>query len=667
MSIHKLFYPKGVVVAGSASPGKLGQVLLERLLNAGFPSVFALNPKAIGWGAAPGFISARQIEAPLDLAVIVSPAATVADVLADCGEAGVRAAIIISSGFSEAGNAEGERQLQEVAARYGISYTGPNCAGLINTGNNLLASLEAAPPPGATSLISQSGAVGGVMMDLAHSRGLGLAKFVSYGNGSGVNELDLLAYLADDQKTKVIAMYLENIKQGREFLALLRLVTAKKPVVVVKSGRTGSGQRATLSHTGALAGSDQVYDAALAQAGAIRVAGIEDMIDLCLAFSLPPMNSKKLAIITNSGGPAVLTADRADELGLKVAEPSLDCRLELASFLPPHAGLANPIDLTVEGDAAAYKRALLACLRENGAAIALYVGTPYLPAMPIAQAIAEAAAESGKPVATILQVGADIEEAQKYLLEANLPLFLSGERAVQALAYLARYQELKTAAAEPLPPKGKIGPGALLEQKAMELLQKSGMPTPPLALVKSPEEAIVAGAKLAYPLVAKVVSPEILHKSGQGGVILNIKDAAQLTEAFRRLIQLPGALGVLLYPMLKGDFELILGLSRDRQFGPVVVCGLGGIYTEILRDVALRIAPVSREEAETMLRQLRAYPILSGARGKQPLDLEALARLISNFSQLPFLYPDLEEADINPLFVSGAEFIAVDARIIGMK
>ncbi|MDR2713032.1 MAG: CoA-binding protein, partial [Clostridiales bacterium] len=361
MSIHKLFYPKGVVVAGSASPGKLGQVLLERLLLAGFPAVFALNPKAIGWGAAPGFVSARQIEAPLDLAVIVSPASTVADVLADCGEAGVRAAIIISSGFGEAGNAEGERQLQEVAARYGISYTGPNCAGLINTGNNLLASLEAAPPPGATSLISQSGAVGGVMMDLAEARGLGLAKFVSYGNGSGVGELDLLAYLANDPETKVIAMYLENIKQGREFLALLRQVTAKKPVVVVKSGRTGSGQRATLSHTGALAGSDQVYDAALAQAGAIRVAGIEDMIDLCQAFSsLSPMKSKKLAIITNSGGPAVLSADRADELGLEVGEPSPACREELASFLPSHAGLANPIDLTVEGDAAAYKQALLA-------------------------------------------------------------------------------------------------------------------------------------------------------------------------------------------------------------------------------------------------------------------------------------------------------------------
>ncbi|MEG1500631.1 MAG: CoA-binding protein, partial [Clostridiales bacterium] len=425
MSWQALFSPRGVIVSGSVSPGKLGNVLINRLLSGGCKNIYAVNPKGVGVGDIPGFKSAQEIGKPVDMVVIASPAKTVKDVLEDCGKAGVKAAIIISSGFSEAGHPELEAEMKEVATKYGIRYTGPNCAGLVNTHSDLFATLEAAPPKGKTALISQSGAVGGSIMAWAEEQGLGISKFVSYGNGSDLNELEFLRYLSEDDETAVIAMYVENIKNGRKFMEVLKEVTAKKPVVIIKSGRTSTGQRATLSHTGSMAGADTVYDAALKECGALRVESIEDMFDLCKGLSsLPPVKGNRLLIVTNSGGPGVMTADKAEEVGLNVVEPSDAVKGVLKGFLPAHAGVKNPVDLTVEGTGEEYGRAIIESMVEFDAAIALYIGTPYLEAMPIAEGVMHAAKETGKPVVSILQVGSDVQDSIEAMKKAGLPAFL---------------------------------------------------------------------------------------------------------------------------------------------------------------------------------------------------------------------------------------------------
>lgn len=672
MSFQALFNPRGVAVAGSVSPGKLGSVLINRLVEGGFEKIYALNPKAQGVGRVPGFASARDISEPVDLVVIASPAPTVKDVLEDCGKKGVKAAIIITSGFSEAGNAAGEEEIKQVAAKYGIRFTGPNCAGMVNTHCQLLATLEAAPPKGNTALISQSGAVGGAIMAWSREQGLGISKFVSYGNGNDLNELEFLQFLKDDPETRVIAMYLENVKNGREFMQVLKEVTAVKPVVVIKSGRTGTGQRATLSHTGSMAGADAVYDAALRECGALRVETIEDMLDLCKGFSyLPPVAGRRLAIVTNSGGPGVMAADKAEEVKLDVAEPSPELTKALKELLPPHAGVKNPIDLTVEGTGEEYRQALKGALQEYDAALALYIGTPYLEAMPIVRGIEAAAREGQKPVVSTVLVGSDVEQSIDFLKEYSLPNFVTGERAVRVLSRMAEYEEFKAKATSPagIPEKKGVLPGeaSVLEPDGMTLLKENGISVPEFRFAASREDAISASRALGYPVVMKVVSPQILHKSDCGGVILNIGDGEGAGKAFDQIQKAAEGRdfrGVIIYPMLKGGREVILGCTRDVQFGPVIAFGLGGIYTEVLKDIVLRVAPVDRMGAEEMIRSIRTYPILKGIRGQEPADLDALAEAIVNFSRLPFLYPDLEEADLNPVFVFPQGVLVGDVRLV---
>ena len=350
MNLDVMFSPKSTAVFGSASPGKLANVLVHRLMEGGMETIYAVNPKGLGVEAVPGYTSILEIEGPVDLAVIAAPAKTVAGIMEECGQKGVKAAIIISSGFSEAGNAAGEKEVMAIAGKYGIRCVGPNCAGLINTHGNLVATLETMPPKGSISMISQSGAVGGEFMALSGNDGVGIAKFLSYGNGADLTVIDLLEYLKTDAETKVIALYLESVKDGRAFMEAVKQAALVKPVVVVKSGRSSMGQRAAMSHTGAMAGSDAVFDAALKQCGAIRVDTLKELFEVCKGFSLmPPMEGRKIAIVTNSGGPGVMTTDRADKLNMQVPETSPEIRTALAEFLPAYAGMKNPVDITVEG------------------------------------------------------------------------------------------------------------------------------------------------------------------------------------------------------------------------------------------------------------------------------------------------------------------------------
>lgn len=679
-NFEAMFSPKGVAVYGSAAPGKLANVLVHRIVEGGLRDVYAINPKGLGVEdlGIPGFTTIADVEEPVDMAVIAAPAKTVAGVMEECGKKGVKAAVIISSGFSEAGNAQGEEEVIRIAKKYGIRCVGPNCAGLVNTHANLVATLETMPPKGSISMVSQSGAIGGSFMALSAADGVGIAKFLSYGNGADLTAIDLLKYLKDDPETKVVAIYVESVKDGREFMDTIREVAAVKPVVIVKSGRSSFGQRAAMSHTGSMAGADNVFDAAIKQCGAIRANTLKEMFEICKGFSLmPDMKGRKVAVITNSGGPGVMSTDKAEAEKLDIPVSSEALKEELASFLPPFAGMKNPIDLTVEGTGEQYELAIKAALKEMDAALVIYVGTPYLKSMPCAEGIVNASKSCGKPIAVMMQVGTDVEESIRYLRENQVPCYELGENAMTVFSRMALYYEKNRVQDTTGSCFYKVEAGGklfdadrdrLLEPEAMELLCKNAIPVPPHAFVKNKEEAMEKAQQVGFPLVMKIVSPQIIHKSDCGGVILPIQTAEEAGAAFEKLAVIGEGKdfkGALMVPMLKQGREVIFGLTRDPQFGPVVAFGMGGIYTEVLKDISLRIAPISKETAMEMIKELKTYPILAGVRGQKSVDMEKLADALVSFSKLPFVYPDLKEADLNPVFLYEDSLCAIDARVLG--
>lgn len=676
MSLERLFCPRGVVVVGSVAEGKLGYQLVRQILNGGFGAVFAVNPKGQGVFSVPGYRRVGEIEAPVDLAVIASPASSVPQVVEECGQAGVGVAVVITAGFSEVGNRAGEEEVQRVARRHGVRVVGPNCAGVMNTHYGLFASLETRPPAGWVALVSQSGAVGGAVLSWAEEQGLGFSKFVSYGNRADVDEVDLLRYLATDPETQVVALYVESVGDGRAFMRAVEEFSAHKPLVVIKAGRTVSGQRAAWSHTGALAGTDAVYEAALGQSGALRVHTVEELFDLCKGLvCAPPVRGRRVAIVTNSGGPGVMAADRAEELGLEVAEPGTALRRRLAGLLPSYGSLRNPFDLTVEGTGEGYRETLAAVLEEYDAAVAVNVAPAYLDSVPLARGVWEAAEGAGKTVVAAFMAGRVVAEAVSYLRERGVATYPSPERAVEVLARMAWYQEWREKVAagrcgadeqswepQPLP-----GEGPLLEPEAMAWLRENGLPVLEFREAGDAQQAVAACREIGYPVVMKVVSPDIVHKSEWGGVVVGIDDDDAARAAFERIRTAAAGKdfrGVVVYPQIEGAQEVLVGVSRDSQFGPVVVFGLGGIYTEVLRDFSLRVAPVRREEAEGMIRQVRGYAVLSGARGRAAGAVERLAELVVKVSHLPFRYPQVAELDLNPVFVRSDGVWVGDVRVL---
>ena len=668
-----LFEPRGVAVVGSASQGKIGYELIQQLTEGGFDRVVAVNPKGVGAFDVPGVTSLSEIpeDMTVDLAVIAAPAATVAGVLEDCGRAGVGAAVLITAGFSESGNHAEEEKVLRVAHTYGIRIIGPNCAGIVNTRHRLFPTLETRPPAGDVAFISQSGALGGAVLSWAEEQGMGFSKFVSYGNAADLSEIDLLDYLRNDEETKAVALYIESVSDGRRFMETARRLSAVKPLIVIKSGRSESGGRATLSHTGSMAGADAVYDAALTQCGAIRVAGVEEMFDLCRGFvSLPPVKGKRIAIVTNSGGPGVLATDAAESVGLEIISPSDALRTRLKETLHPYCSLGNPIDLTVQGTEDDYRNALVEILDEADAALAINVNTPYLDASPLARGVVAAAQATGKPVVANFMAGRTVETALPVLQNGDVPNFATGERAVRALGEMASWAAgCGVAEAGPriadetreLPWEGQA-----TEIDAMRWLQSNGVPVIAHRLCRTVEEAVEAQTTFDRPVAMKVVSPEILHKTDVGGVMLGLATGEEIGAAFDRMREIGGATfeGVLVTPMADHPVEVLVGLTRDPQFGPVIAVGMGGVLTEVLHDVCLRVAPVDEAEARRMLASLRGQPLLEGHRGRPACDISALAGLISRVSDLPFVYPEIGELDLNPVFCSETGCEAADARVV---
>ena len=675
MEFTNFFNPHSVAIVGSMSPGKLGAILAGQILEGGYQGILsAVNPKSEGALGIPGYPSTSAIPAVPDLALIVSPASTVASVLDECGRSGIHCALIITSGFSEVGNHEGEEEIKEVAHKHGIRFIGPNCAGIANARFSFFPTLELRTAAGGIGFITQSGALGGVVLGRAQQRGLGISKFISYGNGSDLSQVDFLNYLADDEDTKVIALYIESVANGRAFMNALAECSRRKPVLVIKAGRTTAGTRATASHTGSMAGSDAVYDAAIRSSGAIRVRTVDGLLDICEGFTqISHLDGKKIIIVTNSGGPGVLTADHAEEIGLSVAEPGTDLQAQLRTFLPGHCSLKNPIDLTVEGTEENYRNTLKSALKFYDAAVAINVGTPYLDNLSLARGVVDGARSSGKPILACFAPEQLMTESIKYMQQAGIACYPNGEQAVSVLAEIARYEGYRTrrfekkiiqstAVSRTLPGNGKM-----LEPEAMTWLKENGIPVPDFLVAANEKEAELACEKIGYPTVMKVVSPDILHKSDVGGVIVGILDEESARQAFKAIQKSATGKdfrGVVIYPMVKDAQEILLGLSTDSQFGPVVAFGLGGIYTEIWRDIVLRVAPVEPEEALEMIHDIRAIKLLKGARGKPPYDLKNLAKTLSTFSQLPFIYPQICEVDLNPVFLRPEGLVVGDVRVI---
>ena len=670
-----LFSPKSVAVIGSTSPGKLGAVLIQQLLDGGYKGkLAAVNPKGQGYKSIEGFTLLKEIGTPIETVVIASPAPTVPAVLEECGKHGVKAAIVITAGFKEIGNQTGEEKVLSVAKQYGIRLIGPNCAGLCNTAHAFFPTLEVQPPAGSVALISQSGAIAGSVLAGAARMGLGISKFVNYGNGSDLTVTDFLDYFREDDETAVVGVYIESVPDGRAFINALAACSSVKPVLVIKSGRTATGKRATASHTGSMAGADAVYDAVIQQAGAIRVKSVDELLQACKGFAeLPQISGDRVLIVTNSGGPGVLTADAADELGLKLDEPSPKVQAKLNRFLSEQCSLRNPIDLTVQGNKKDYQKTIEAAAEEYDAVIAVNITTPYLNSDELARGLIAAKQKSG--IAVLAHFGPQqfVSSSVKLLEDAGITTYESGEQAADVLSKMNGYYKNQTKLVgrnwQVWKDQGEAAfePGAVLEPQAIQWLQENGIPVPENRFCMNPAEVKDACDAIGFPVVMKVVSPQILHKSEAGGVIMNILDQKEAKRAFKTIqkrTEDQDFRGVMVYPLVKESQEVLVGLIHDPQFGPVVVFGLGGIFTEIWKDVVLRVAPLSQAQALEMIQSIRGIKVLQGYRGKVSCDFSALADLLVKFSELPFKYTHLAEIDLNPVFVFEKGLMVGDVRII---
>ncbi len=698
-SLNELFAPASVAVIGASNrTGTVGASLFRNVLGAGFRGVaYPVNPR---WSSVSGvrcYPSVRALPEAPELAVVIVPAVEVPAVVEELGESGTRGVIVVSAGFREVGGAGVAREddLIRRARRHRMSLVGPNCFGVLNTdpGVSLNATFsESLPPRGNIAFVSQSGALCAGILRYGIAERIGFSRFVSVGNRAGVDENDLLRSLADDAATSVVLLYVESLADGRRFLEVAREVTESKPVLVIKSGRTPAGERAAKSHTGSLAqsGRDQLYDALFEQSGVIRADTIGDLFRMAKVFSSGArLDGPRLAILTNSGGPGIVAADAAARQRLELATFSGRFRGELARGLSPSASVANPVDMTADAGPEQFSVTLRRLLRQSNVDGALVIATPTgtLTAEATAQAVLRGRGRNRKAVTACLFGLTDLSREVGDLEAHGVPTFTFPEEAVQGLGSLARYRAWATrkrtevrrfpvdrvAVRSALRQARRTGQLVLPEYLARTVLGAYGLRFPESRRVTTLREATDAAEAIGYPVVLKVASPDISHKTEVGGVALGIEDRtdlgatlARMHATVRRRAPRARIAGFEVEAEVRGGKEVLLGVQRDPGFGPVVVFGIGGIYVEVLRDVTFRLAPVRPLAARHMIESIRAYPLLEGVRGEPPSDLPALAEAIERVSQLAVELPEVVELDLNPMIVrsEGAGVLAVDARIV---
>lgn len=692
--LEGFFEPRAVAVVGAArEPGKVGHYVLQNLISAGFPRpIYPVNPKATEILGIDCYARLSELPGPCDLAVVVVPALAVPGVIDECAGSGIGSAIVISAGFKESGPSGGalEREVLARARKGGVRLLGPNCLGLISSASKLNASFaQAMPPAGDISFMSQSGALGTAILDYAAGEGIGLANFVSLGNKSDLTEIDLLRAWDADASTSVIVAYIESVTDGRRFVETAGRVSARTPVIAIKSGRSDAGARAVSSHTGSLAGSRVAYDSAFDKAGIIRAHDVQELFDLAAGFSQQPLPcGPGVALLTNAGGPAVLATDACEAAGLTLASLEAETIDALRGQLPPAAALYNPVDILGDATAERYRHALRALYRDPNVRAVIVILTPQAMTDPkeTALAVAEEAAVSGITTFASFMGRDSVEEAWGVLRDGKVPSFPFPERAVATLAAMDRYVAFRSRPKSMSPPvRGDAARVRLLldetraagrtfatEQAAAEIAEAYGLRVPAGGVARGLVRVRALAHRIGYPVVMKIASPDILHKSDVGGIQTGITGDEELAGAYETIVgraraYAPDAIihGVHLQQQVPPGREVIIGVDRDPQFGPILMFGLGGVYVEVLKDVTFRMCPVTPKEARDMVSEIRAYGLLRGARGEKPADVDAVVEALLGISSLVMDFPEIVELDINPLIVgdAGEGAFAADVRI----
>jgi len=698
-ALDALMRPQSVAIVGASSdPTKIGYTVVNNIIEGGYQGkIYPVNPKASEILGHKAYPTLQDIPGPVDAAVITVPAKFVLPVVEDAGKKGVKGLIIITSGFGEVGNKELEAELVSKAKEYGIRIMGPNIVGTLSNAEKLNASFAPLLPlVGKGALVSQSGALL-IALDMAtFTRKVGLEKLISIGNMSDVDFADLVEWLDQDDATSCISLYIEGFKDGRKFMEVAK--KAKKPVIALKAGVSAHGAAAAASHTGSLAGAAKVYGAAFQQAGVVQATDLNNLFDLSLALSLqPPMMGDNLVIITNGGGVGVLATDAAEKYDLPLKFVPKDVQDELKKHMPEFGSAKNPVDLTGMAGYDWYHDSVKFAYSHNWTQglVVLYCETAMTNPMEIAQGIKKAIVDSGitnKPIIVSFVGGEKSEKAMQWLVANEIPAYSAPDLAVHAISALREYARMKEIVSEPEETLNNVdkalalkvirkaredGRDSLTEIEAKEVFTAYGLPTTITKLAKSEEEAVMLANEIGYPIVMKIVSPEILHKSDAGGVKVNIKDDLTCREAYNTILKNAKAYksdanihGIAIQEMAPWGTEVILGSINDATFGPTMMFGLGGIFVEVLKDVTFRVAPVSKKSALRMIEEIRGAPILAGVRGEEPRDRLVLAETISRYAHMIVdLREEVSESDANPVLVyqEGRGLKVVDARIILKK
>lgn len=693
-SLKPFFEPTGVAIIGASSnPRKLSYGILRNLVNSAYAGgVYPVNPAAAEILGKPGYADISAVPDPVELAVIVLPAQVIAETLEACGRRGVKAVVVISGGFKEvgAGGEELEARCLEIIHRHGMRMIGPNCVGLVNlhTGLNFTF-IHGVPDAGGIGFMAQSGAVLGGVVDQVLGKGIGFSHFISMGNEADVTETDLMEYLAEDPQTRVIATYVEQIKDGRRFLETARRVSRIKPIVLLKGGRSSAGARAVSSHTGSLAGAYSAYQAAFRQAGVIEVESLAALFEVAQAFDFQPLpGGKRAVIVTNAGGPAALASDALSANGLVLDDLESGTRETLRAVLNPAAQVSNPVDILGGAEPQDYSHCITALMKDDTVDIVLPLLVPQalVSSAGVAQAIVDSSKERNKTVLACLLGDISVGEARLVLHKNRIPMYTQPESLGVVLKAMLDYKAwLSCPAADP--PKFSdidraaaarllaeaAGKESLGEAETRPLLAAYGIPLVAGGFAATADEAAALAERIGYPVVMKIVSPQLLHKSDAGGIKLNLADGAEVVRAYEAMLAGVSAArpdakvnGVMVERMAPKGQEVIIGMRRDPGFGPLMMFGLGGIYVELFKDVSFRVAPLRVEDARGMIAETRAGRLLTGFRGQPGADVDTVVDVLLRLSQMAMDQPEVEEIEVNPLLVfpAGQGALALDGRVI---
>ena len=688
--------PKSIAVIGASDKrGSVGATITSNIMNGFTGTVYPISPSREEVFYKKAYKSVLDVPKSIDLAVIVIKNTLVAPVLEECGKKKVKGVIIVTAGFKEVDEegAKREQEIKDIAKKYKIQIIGPNCLGVMNLDPKTMMNstfLKVTPKSGKIALVSQSGAICAALVEDASAQGIGFSAVVSLGNKAAMSEVDVLKILAEHKQTEVIVMYLEDMGDGQEFLKVCKNITKKlkKPVLVLKSGRSPEGAKAAMSHTGALMGSDEIYDALLKQSGAIRVDTMEELFDYATAFSKQPLpTAGGLVIVSNAGGPAIISTDACSKAGIKMAKID-SIRPKIDEVIPPWGSSRNPVDIVGDADFNRFRNVLERVLKHSkvGSVITMCTPSGTLDYDKLAEVIVEMSKKYKKTMlASLMGLDEGITN-REILTRGDVPYYTYAEGAIRTLAAMKNFAiwvntkegnitkfKINKAKAKKIFDKVKKEKRPnLLEEEGQEVLKAYGLPLPSSALATNEAEAVKIAKKIGYPVVMKIASPQIIHKSDAGGVKVNLTSDAEIKSAFKTIIKNAKKYdknaeikGVLIVEMVKGGKELIIGSKLEPGFGPVIMLGMGGIYVEILKDVTFKLAPVTDKEADDMIASIKTQKLLQGVRGEKPSDISKLSECIQRLSQLVSDFKEIKELDMNPVLVmeKGKGCRILDVRI----